>query len=304
MKINSLEDLKQEAAKIGPKRISVVNPAEDDIFEALKLAYDEKIIYGYLTGNPEIIEKLCEKHGLPSNHFEIIDARSEESAAKTAIQLIHSGDADFLMKGTVSTSTFLKAVLDSKTGLRKPDCLLSHVAIHDVPGYPRLILLTDAAFNIKPDVEEKAKLIDNAVKVASVIGLDKPRVACVSAVEKVNPKIESTVDAAKLAEMGNQGRFPTAIVQGPFGFDNAVDEHSARVKGIHGEVAGKADIILAPDMVAGNMIYKTLTTMAKSVVGAVVVGTTAPVILTSRADNEQTKLLSLALGALDSHHSY
>lgn len=304
MKIKTLDDLKAQAIKIGPKIISVANPAEDDIFEALAMAYREGIIHGYLVGNPDVINPFAEKHGLNTSDFKIIEAADETEAARKAVSLVREKTAHFLMKGTLSTSIFLKAILDKEIGLRKPDHLLSHVAIQEIPGFSRLLILTDAAFNIKPTVEEKAKIIDNAVKVAQVIGLDRPRVACVAAIEKVNPKIESTVDADALKKMGLNGRFPDAIVEGPFGFDNAVDEHCAAIKGLSGEVAGKADIILAPDMDSGNMIYKTLTTLANSVTAAVVVGTTAPVILTSRADNEHTKLVSLALGALDSHHTY
>ncbi len=304
MNIKTLEDLKTQAIKIGPKIISVANPAEEDIFEALAMAYREGIIHGYLVGNPDIMTPFAEKHGLNSQHFKIVHAADETDAARKAVSLVHEGTAHFLMKGTLSTSIFLKAVLDKKIGLRKQDHLLSHVAILEVPGFSRLLILTDAAFNIKPSVEEKAKIIDNAVKVAHVIGLDRPRVACVAAIEKVNPKIESTLDADKLMKMGVAGRFPDAIVEGPFGLDNAVDEHCAKIKGLSGDVAGKADILLAPDMDSGNMIYKTLTTLAHSITAAVVVGTTAPVILTSRADNEHTKLVSLALGALDSHNSY
>ncbi|MBN1550534.1 bifunctional enoyl-CoA hydratase/phosphate acetyltransferase [bacterium] len=304
MRIASLAELRDLAAKVGPKKISVANPAEDEIFEALRDAYNLKMIKGFLVGPKDIIEPFAKKHSLNPPDFQIIDCQAGDDASQTAVKLVREKTADFLMKGTVSTSQFLKAVLNKDSGLRKEGHLLSHVAIHEIPGFSRLLIITDAAFNIKPNLEEKAQIIDNAIKVANVIGVEKPRVACVAAIEKVNPKIASTVDAAELANMAKHGRFKHAFVEGPFGFDNAVDEHSAQIKGVKGDVAGKADIILAPDMDSGNVIYKTLTTMAHSIVAAVVVGTTAPVILTSRADSEETKLTSLALGVLDAHYSY
>jgi phosphate butyryltransferase len=303
MKINSLEDVKNQAIQLGPQKIAVAGPAEEEIFEALAEAYKHKMIHGFLVGPRETIEPFAKTFSLNPPDFQIIDCPKDQAAVQ-AVKLVKDGTAHFLMKGTVSTSVFLKAVLDKKNGLRKPDHLLSHVAIHEIPGFNRLLILTDAAFNIKPTVEEKAKIIVNAVKVARVIGIEKPKVACVAAIEKINPKIQSTVEAAQLAQMSLDGRFPDAIVEGPFGFDNAVDKHAAAVKGIKGEVAGAANIILAPDMDSGNVIYKTLTVMAGSTVAAVVVGTTAPVILTSRADSEESKLASLALGVLDSYYSY
>jgi phosphate butyryltransferase len=304
LKIKTLEELRQHAIEIGPKKISVANPAEDEIFHALIEAYRQKIIIGYLVGNPDVIVPLAKKFQIDLKDFKIVPAMSEEAAAATAIKLVRDKEADFLMKGTVSSATYLKAVLDKETGLRKPDHLLSHVAIFEIPEFSRLLLITDVAVNIKPDVDEKAKIIDNAVKVAHVLGLEKPKVACVAAIEKVNPKLQSTVDAAELAKMAKAGRFPNAFVEGPFGFDNAIDSYSAEIKGITGDVAGKADILLTPDMDSGNMVYKTLTILAKSLVASILVGTTAPVILTSRADSAHSKLLSLALGALDSHYSY
>ena len=304
MKIKTLEELRLHAIEIGPKKISVANPAEDEIFHALRDAYEQGIIHGFLVGVRSKIEPLAEEFGLCAPDFEIVETATEDEAARMAVKLVKDRTAHFLMKGTVATATFLKAVLDKEVGVKKPNCLLSHVAIHEIPGFPRLLYITDAAFNIKPTLEEKAQIIDNAIKVAHVLGIETPRVACVSAIEKINPKIESTVHAGELAAMARSGRFPGAYVEGPFGMDNAVDPHSAEIKGIKGEVAGRADVILTPDMDSGNVLYKTLTTMAHSTVAAIVVGTLSPVILTSRADNARSKLLSLALGAIDAHYSY
>ncbi len=297
-KISTLDELTSLAVEIGPKKISVAEPGEDDIFRALAEAARRGIVSGYLVGPKQKVLPLAEKHGLMQFDFEVIDAESGTESARTAVKLVREKQADFLMKGTLSTSIFLKAVLDKQIGLKRAGHLLSHVAIHEVPGFPRLLLLTDAAFNIKPFFQEKVKIIENAIKVAHVIGIERPKVACVAAIEKVNPKIQSTVDAAKLSELSREGKFPGAVVEGPFGFDNALDPHSAEIKGITGEVAGRADVIIAPDMDSGNMIYKTMTTLAGSIAASIVVGTAAPVILTSRADNERTKLVSLALGAV------
>ncbi|MBN1356516.1 bifunctional enoyl-CoA hydratase/phosphate acetyltransferase [bacterium] len=299
MRINSMKEIKEHAARIGPKRIAVAGPAEDDIFKALADARRLGIIRGYLVGPLETIRPFAELYGLNPPDFEIVESEMG-LAAKDAVKLVRDGRADFLMKGTIPTSDFLKALLDKETGLRKPDHLLSHVSIHEVPGFPRMLIITDVAFNITPTLEEKAKIIDNAITIARVIGIEVPKVACVAAIEKVNPKIPATVEAAELARMSRENRFPGAIVEGPFGFDNAVDLRSAEIKGIRNEVAGVADIILVPDMQSGNFIYKTLTTIAGGTVAAVVVGATAPVILTSRADSDESKLVSLALGVLNS----
>ncbi len=306
MLIKTLEDLRQEAIKIGPKIISVANPAEEEIFEALQEAYQQKMIRGFFVGDRTIIAPLAEKFGLNTTDFEIIHVEGGEAeAARAAAKLVHDKRAHFLMKGTVSTAYFLKAVLDKDIGLRSSVTrLLSHVAIFEVAGYDRLLFLTDAAFNIKPSLEEKAALIDNAVRVAQALGIAKPKVACVTAIEKVNPKMQSTVEAAELAKMAHDGRFPEAYVEGPFGLDNAVDEQAAEIKGVKGDVAGKADIILAPDMDSANVIYKSLGILTRCPAAAIVVGTDAPVVLTSRADSARTKLLSLALGAMIARHYY
>lgn len=305
MLIKTLEDLRQEAIKIGPKVISVANPAEDEIFEALQEAYQQKMIRGFLVGDRAVIAPLASKHGLDNADFQIIHVEGGElEAARAAVKLVHDKQAQFLMKGTVATAYFLKAVLDKEIGLRSADRLLSHVAIFQVAGYDRLLLLTDAAFNIKPTLEEKALLIDNAVRVAQALGIEKPKVACVTAIEKVNPKMPSTVEAAELAKMAREGRFPNALVEGPFGLDNAVDAQAAEIKGVKGDVAGKADIILAPDMDSANVIYKSLGILTRCPAAAIVVGTEAPVVLTSRADSSHTKLLSLALGAMIAHYYY
>lgn len=202
-----------------------------------------------------------------------------------------------VMKGLVDTATFLRSVLNKEVGLRTGK-LMSHVAVFDIDDYDRLLFLTDAAFNTYPDVKAKAQMINNSVVVAKACGVDMPKVAAVCAVEVVNEDMQATVDAAILAKMNDRGQIKGCVVDGPFALDNAISEEAAHHKGVHGEVAGKADILLLPNIETANVMYKTLTLLSKTRNGGLLVGTSAPVILTSRADSFEVKVNSIALAAL------
>ena len=231
------------------------------------------------------------------NDFEILHEEDVNKAALLAVQLVSSGSADMVMKGLVDTATFLRSVLNKEVGLRTGK-LMSHVAVFEIEGIDRLILLTDAAFTTYPDLKAKTQIINNSVMVAKACGIDMPKVAPVCAVEVVNPDMPATVDAALLSKMSDRGQIKGCIVDGPLALDNALSEEAAHHKGITGPVAGKADILLLPNIDVANVMYKTLTYTSKTKNGGILVGTSAPVILTSRADSFETKVNSIALAAV------
>ncbi|WP_202076754.1 phosphate butyryltransferase [Caldalkalibacillus salinus] len=291
-----LQALVNEAPDQRPETIAVAQAADDDVLRAVIQATQHNMAQFCLVGSVEEIKQRIAHLGGQTEHYTYVEARSEREACERAVQQVADGQAKALMKGLVSTSTLLKAVLNKEKGLRTQQ-LISHVAAFEVPGYDRLILVTDAAMNINPDLKEKAKIIENAVSVAHALGLNQPKVAPVCPVEVVNPAMQSTVDAATLSMMNQRGQIQGCTVDGPLALDNAVSQDAARHKGIQSEVAGKADILLVPTIEVGNTLYKSLVYFARAKVGALVVGAKAPIILTSRADSDEAKLYSIALAA-------
>jgi phosphate butyryltransferase len=276
----------------------VVAAAEDlNVLQAVLYAHAENIIEPILVGDSDKIFELCRENGLDPEDISLVDEKEPEISCQLAIELIHQGQASILMKGLVSTAPLLQAVLDKENGLRKSD-LLSHAALFEVPEYHKLIAITDAAMNVHPGLEEKISIIENAVEIFHRIGLDQPKVAVLGPIETVNPKIQSTIDAQELKKLNQNGRITGCLIDGPFAIDNAVSKKAANHKGIDSEVAGDADILLAPDLDSGNILYKTLIFLANSISAAVVMGANAPIVLTSRADSEKSKLMSIALAAV------
>lgn len=286
-------------AKNRPTRKMAVAAAEDEhVLKALQAAVKEEIIIPLLVGDKEKIEQIAHSIGFSTEGIDIIDNREGAAvSAQIAVSKVKKGEADFIMKGFVSTGDLLKAVLDKESGLRT-DKLLSHVAFFESPYYHKILCVTDVAMNIAPDLAAKAQIIQNAIEACHGIGIENPKVAVAAAVETVNPKMEATVHASLLKEMNDEGLLEGCIVDGPFAIDIAVNAEAARHKGITGEVAGDCDVILAPDIEAGNMFYKALNFLGGAVSAAVVMGALVPVVLTSRSDDERSKLLSIALAAL------
>ncbi|KPL03813.1 MAG: hypothetical protein AMJ90_02960 [candidate division Zixibacteria bacterium SM23_73_2] len=298
--MKDLKEILNKAKSLGPKKIAVANALDFEVILALKKAKKEKIAEGILTGRKEEIEKLLDKAEINSGYFDIENIEDEFSASQFCCDLINKGKADVLMKGLVGTASFMKAILDKQRGIGTGK-LLSHLAVFEIFNFSRILMLTDAAINISPDLLEKAQIIQNAADFAHRLGMFDPKVLCITPVEKINPeKLPSTVDCACLSMMAKRGQIKGALVDGPFGLDNAVSEEAARIKKIKSPLAGKADILLAPDIEAGNVLYKTLTELAGARCGAVVLGTKVPVVLTSRADNFETKFLSIALAVAGS----
>jgi phosphate butyryltransferase len=294
--MKSLNDILALAKKIGPKRVAVALAEDEEVLLALDQARKEKIIEGILVGAKERIGKLALKNQIDLQKFEIEEETDGFAASLKCCELINRGEADLMMKGLVGTAFFMKAILDKERGLATGK-LLSHVAVFEITAYPKLLMITDVAINIAPNLMEKTQIVQNAVDVSHSLGIQTPLVACIAAVEKVNPdKMPATVDCACLSKMGERGQIKGAVVDGPFGFDNAISDKSAKVKGIKSQVAGKADIILCPNIETGNVIYKTLIEFTQAKCAAIVIGTKVPVILTSRADSHETKFMSIALG--------
>lgn len=284
-------------AKHNKSKMLVVAAAEDKhVLQAVKLAVLDNIIEVILVGGNDKIASISKEIGFDLSNTEIIKEQSPEQSCAKAVELINLGKADFLMKGLVGTATLLKAVLDKEKGLRK-EKLLSHVAFFETKYYHKLLCITDAAMNIEPELEAKLGIIKNAVNACNGLGISKPKVAAVAAVEFVNPKMQATIDAAELTAMNKKGEIQNCIVEGPLALDIAISKEAAHHKGIKGEVVGDADILLMHDINVGNVFYKSLNFLGGAVSGAVIMGAKVPIVLTSRADSEQSKLISIAVAA-------
>lgn len=249
-----------------------------------------------LTGDYEEIEGIARRQNLDISGFEIINESDNVIACQKSVELVSSGKADIIMKGIVDTSIILKAVLSDKS-LRSGN-ILSHVAAAEVRDYEKLLIFSDAGMNIAPDLSQKVHILENSTGLARALDIDNPQVAIVCAVEKVNPKMPATVDAAQLTKMNEEGHITGCIVGGPFALDNAVSLKTARHKGINHPVAGNADILIMPNIEAGNILYKSLVYHAKAKCAGLVVGAKIPIVVASRADDEETKLNSIALAVL------
>ena len=293
----NFDDLFSKLKEVSTKKVAVAVAQDKPVLEAIKKATELNIAQAILVGDKEKIQEIAKAIDLDLSNYEIMDVKDPKKATLEAVKLVSSGHADMLMKGLIDTATFLRSILNKEVGLRTGK-QMSHVAVFEIEGWDRLFFLTDVAFNTYPELKEKAAIINNAVSVAHACGIEKPKVGVVCPVEVVNPNMPSTVDAALLAKMSDRGQFKGCTVDGPFALDNAISLEAANHKGVKGEVAGKSDILMLPNIETGNVMYKTLTYFAPCKNGCLLVGTSAPVILTSRADTFETKVNSFALAAL------
>lgn len=293
----SFDDLLAKVKGCERKKLAVAVAQDKPVLEAVKAAKEQGIAEAILVGDKMKIKEVADEIGMDLAQYEVIHEADTKKAALFAVQLVSSGRADMVMKGLVDTATFLRSVLNKEVGLRTGK-VMSHVAVFEIEGIDRLIFLTDAAFNTYPDLKAKVQIVQNSVYVANACGITMPKVAPVCAVEIVNPDMPATVDASLLSKMNDRGQIKGCIVDGPLALDNAISEEAAKHKGVTGPVAGKADVIMLPDIETANVMYKTLTYTAKSRNGGILVGTSAPVILTSRADSFETKVNSIALAAV------
>ncbi|RHQ99024.1 MULTISPECIES: bifunctional enoyl-CoA hydratase/phosphate acetyltransferase [Peptostreptococcales] len=297
--IKKLDDIFNELKSCDKKAVLSVAAAHDEeVLLAVKDACEMDIIKAILIGEEDKIRKIASEINFNLDNVEVIDESDLKLCAEKAVKLVSSGKADYVMKGLLDTSIILKEVLNKEYGLRT-DSLLSHVMIYEVPSYHKLLILTDGGMNIDPDVSQKKKIADNAIKAAKSLGIDTVKVACLAAKEKVNPKMQATLDADELKSMCKDGMFGKGVVvEGPIAFDLAVSEEACKIKGYESEVGGDADILLVPTIETGNGIGKALTYMANAKSAGIIMGAKAPVVLVSRADTHESKLYSIAYGAI------
>jgi len=290
--LKSFKELVDKVREKGLKKIVLAGAEDFEALKAITRAHGEGLCDAILVGREDDIKKNLRDLNMD---FEIVKTRSENETAEVSVKLVSSGNADLLMKGLIKTSTLLKAVLNKEWGLRT-ERLLSHVVLMEIPGFDKLLFLTDGGMVIRPSLEEKVQIIMNAVDLAKRLGYEKPKVALITAVETVNEKMPETVEASIIAKMAERGQIKGCIIDGPLGFDNAVSTFAARMKGIKSDVAGVADILVVPDIHSGNFLGKSVVYFAKGRIAGVVVGARKPVIIVSRADTEESKFYSVVLG--------
>ena len=294
--LKKLDELIKLARQKATKRLAVAAAGDKGVLEAIMKASEDGIIIPVLIGNQEKIEKIAGDIGFDLSNLSVYNQPDPTEASLKAVSLIRQGEADILMKGLVSTAPLLKAVLNKEHGLRKGGTL-SHFALIESPHYHKLFGVTDAAMNIAPEFQEKVDMVNNAVEIFHGLGNMEPKVAIICPLEVVNPKIESTAHAAMLSKMNERGQIKRCLIDGPFAIDNAVSKRAADQKGMSGKVAGDADILMTPELNSGNVLYKALMFLGGCTSAAIIMGARAPIVLTSRADTEKSKMMSIALAA-------
>lgn len=293
-----LEAARSVSAASGRVCLAVAAAQDEEVLEAVEAARTAGLTEAVLIGDGDAIKAIAGEKNIDLSHYQVVHEKDLAAAAAAAVAAVRRGEAAFVMKGLLDTAVLLKAVLNKETGLNVGR-LVSHVGVAESPRYHKLFLMTDAAINIAPTVQEKLDIIRNAVDCARALGVELPKVALLAAVERVNPeKMPCTADAAVLTQMNRRGQLPLCIVDGPLALDNAISAESARIKKIDSPVAGDADILVAPDIEAGNILYKSVIDLGGAKGAGLVMGAAAPVVLTSRADTSETKLASIALAVL------
>lgn len=283
-----------------PIPTAVAHPCDQESLKGPVMAFQAGIIEPILVGPEAKIRSVAEEFNIDLHGIRIVNAAHSHDSAAIAVSLVRTGDAEALMKGSLHTDELMGEVVSRANGLRTSR-RISHVFVMDVPTYHRPLLITDAAINIAPTLEEKVDIIQNAIELAHIIGIPEPKVAILSAVETVNPKIQSTLDAAALCKMADRGQIRGGILDGPLAFDNAVSIVAAKTKGIKSAVAGHAEILVVPDLESGNMVAKQLEYLANALTAGIVLGTRIPIVLTSRADSAETRTASCVIAALIAH---
>jgi phosphotransacetylase len=294
------EQLLERCRAIAPVPTAVAHPCEETALAGPMEAAAKGLIAPILVGPAAKIQEVAKKSGIDLSKARIVDVPHSHAAAAKAVELVRSGEAELLMKGSLHTDELLGAVVARDTGLRTGR-RLSHVFVMDVPTYHKPLVVTDAAINIAPTLDEKADICRNAIDLVISLGVKRPKVAILAAVETVSSKMPATIDAAALCKMAERGQITGAILDGPLAFDNAISKEAARIKGIESEVAGDPDILLTPDLEAGNMLAKQLTFLANADAAGLVLGARVPIILTSRADSVRSRIASCGVAVLAAH---
>jgi phosphotransacetylase len=294
------EALLERCRQLEPVPTAVAHPCEQSALAGAIEAGEKRLITPILVGPAEKIRDIATKAGINLGTTRIVDAPHSHASAFKAVELVRQGEAELLMKGSLHTDELLSAVVARETGLRTGR-RISHVFIMDVPTYHKVLIVTDAAINIAPALEEKADICKNAIDLAISLGVKQPKVAVLAAVETINSKMQATLDAAALCKMADRGQITGGLIDGPLAFDNAISKEAARIKHIESAVAGDPDILLAPDLEAGNMLAKQLTFLANADSAGLVLGARVPIILTSRADSVRSRIASCAVAMLAAH---
>ena len=301
----SFEDILKQVNEIPTKKLSLANAQDLPVMEAVAEAKAKKIADPILVGDEEKIREIAKQIAFDLSDVRVINEPDMQQAATTAVKLVHDGEADMYMKGALDSKTFLRSVLNKDVGLRTGKTL-SHVCVFEIKGIKRLLFLTDVAFLPYPTLEDKEQIINYTVDVCNACGIENPKVAPLAAVEVVNPKMPVTVEAAQLTKWNEEGRIKNCIVDGPLSMDLAIDPEAAKHKAgaENRKIVGDADVLLFPDIHAGNLVYKTIVHLCEFKNGCILMGTKAPVILTSRSDSKETKINSIALAAVVAHHQH
>jgi len=295
-----LQALVARAKGLAAIDMAVAHPCDKESLKGALMAAEAGLIDPILIGPEAKIRAIAEEHGFDLRQHRIVNVKHSHESAAMAVTLVRNGDAEAIMKGSLHTDELMAEIVSRAAGLRTSR-RISHVFLMDVPTYPRPIMITDAAINIAPELEEKSHIIQNAINLAHIIGIAEPRVAILSAVETINPKIQSTLDAAALCKMADRGQITGGLLDGPLAFDNAVSMMAAKTKGIKSAVAGCADILVVPDLESGNMLAKQLEYLANALTAGIVLGAKVPIVLTSRADTAETRIASCVIATLIAH---
>lgn len=298
MAIKTLDEILDAVRSKPKKRLVAVYANDAHTIEAVNHAYQMGLIEATLVGDREVIEQIGKEHNIDVSKFEIVDEKTDVVAAAKSVELINQGKGDILMKGTVSTDKYMRAILNKEAGLVPPKGLISHVTVVESPSYHKLLVVGDVAIVPHPDLKQKIAITNYLINTAHKLGIEQPKVALIAATEQVTEAVPATVDAAIIAKMADRGQIKGAIVDGPMALDLAVSKEAAEIKKFNSPVAGDADCMLFPNIEAGNVFYKTNSKLAGGKAGAIVAGAKVPCILTSRGDSAQTKLYSIALAAL------
>ena len=296
MTLKSINVFIEKAKARKTQRIAVAAAEDKPVLEAIKVAMQEGIVVPILVGDEKMIRSIAKEINFSLDNVEIVDEKNPAVSCKKAVALIKSGKAEVLMKGLVGTADLLRAVLNKENGLRKGSTI-SHIAFFESPNYHKLFIVTDAAMNVAPEIKEKKAILENAVDAYHRLGIENPKVSIIAAVETVNEKMEATVHAAMLTVMNLRKQIKGCLVDGPFALDNAISAEACHHKKIETEVGGDSDILVLPDIEAANVLYNALNFLGGAKSAAVLMGATVPIVLTSRADSEKTKLNSIALAA-------
>ncbi len=298
MTVRKLTELLRVHKERKIKTVVVVGANDEHTISAVNQAILHKLVKGILIGDEPVIAAVCIQHDIDMSNFTIVHEPVDELAARLAVEMINRGEGEILMKGLISTDKFMKAILNKEKGLTSPGSVVSHITVVENKNYPKLLIVGDVAVIPMPDLNQKIQIIKYMVQVAHRLQIDLPKVAVIAPTEQVLQSLVSTTDAALLSKMNERGQIPGCVVDGPLALDVAIDIEAAAIKGIKSTVAGDADCLLFPNLESGNIFYKVNTKMANSSSAAIIVGARVPVVLASRGDSSQVKLLSIALGAL------